>query len=266
MTLFELLFLAVRLPFAALVYGAQAVGRVVGDLAEIGDGGRALLEGGEYDFAEPELDRVARPPDFAEPDYGLMEAQQANPPSGWQTPLALPAGFARFPTDDVQREPTKEDRKMDQDLSGDMVKVVQYSIVSVVTSAGGGARVLSCPWLLGNGSDAHHHEAGPKDCDLRETNVVAFSDDMTGEDFTSWIMSKHCDSIDYALRNFSGGPQHAKAQSRKYLRVAFSVIGRFAPADINYVELQAGAVAEIAERLKKPIPIPVPVSVTKKKK
>ena len=146
---------------------------------------------------------------------------------------------------------------MDQDLSGDMVKVVQYSIVNVVPGIADNERVV----------------AGP--C------IVAFSDDMTGADFTAWIIAEQCP--DYGVptpkphdhgsgdsekdcechqkpchcKDITGpnefpcypGPNIEKCFDRKYLRVAYSVMGRFAVADIDWNQLQAISVAKIAEKL-----------------
>ncbi|MEM7354679.1 MAG: hypothetical protein AAF657_27975 [Acidobacteriota bacterium] len=112
-----------------------------------------------------------------------------------------------------------------QDLSGDKIKVVQYYIVSVVPGIADNARVL----------------AGPE--------VVAFGDDMTSEDFTAWIIAEN--SPPYLEDDEPCYPpgKVSRCWDRKYLRVAFSVMGRFSKAKIDWKELQALSVAKIAEKL-----------------
>lgn len=234
MRLFELLYLMVRLPVAAFVYGVEAFGRVLGDVQEIAGGGYGLLAAEAHDVIEAEILWSDEAPVS---DLGA-----------WGEPLPLLPETSSFVTYDVPKEPTKEDRKVDQDLSGDMVKVVQYTIVSVATGPGGQAFVLSTEY----GTDVRGRSPDPsiaKEPPLREVNVIAFSDDMTGEDFTSWMMSIHSEDINRALKNI---PALAEAllvgvRARKYLRVAYSVIGRFAPADIDYTELQAAATVQLAK-------------------
>jgi hypothetical protein len=142
------------------------------------------------------------------------------------------AGGAR---DGAGDQPSKEDKSMyqDQDLSGNMVKVVQYCIVSVVTSIDDNARVIVQP------------------------RIKAFADDMTAEDFTSWVIAEDHHLIDEYKEYYDKehGEEHdhhhhhhvgPRPWDRKYLRVAFTVMGRFSPAEIDWTELQAMAVARIA--------------------
>ncbi len=114
----------------------------------------------------------------------------------------------------------KGDRTMDQDLSGDQVKVVQYTIVSVVPNINDETRVL----------------VGPK--------TVAFTNNMTASDFTSWIIALNCKELDQVCVN------------RKYVRVAFSVQGRFAPVKPDYAQEQVLALGEINRTLRKGFNIP----------
>ena len=114
---------------------------------------------------------------------------------------------------------TKEERKMaDNSLSNDQVKVVQYTILSIKPD------------------DEHAlkgFEAGPK------TRVV--TDNMTGEDFTSWVISE-----------YFGDPGHEAIpdDDRKYVRVSYAVTSSFAPEDANYPKEQIAVLKEIAANTK----------------
>lgn len=110
-----------------------------------------------------------------------------------------------------------------QSLSGKGIKVVQYCIVSVVPNLADNARVL----------------VGPK--------VVAFGDEMTSEDFTAWIIAENTPPEPPPKDSCFPPEKIARCWERKYLRVAFTVMGRFAKADIDWKELQALSVARIAE-------------------
>lgn len=213
MSFFELLYRMVRLPWAMVAYGLEAFGRAVEDLREIADGGLDLLD----------------EPPWWEDDQDFE-------------------GFVHFAETDFQGNSVKEANRMyvDQDLSGNMVKVVQYVIVSVATDVADNARVVT-----------------PR------PRVVAFSDDMTSEDFTSWIMATFCDDIDdWEKKHMPRDPgpsdleegdldpdeEHPRARHRrrkraKYFRVAFTVMGRFAAADFDYEQMQAFQLRRIANRL-----------------
>lgn len=121
----------------------------------------------------------------------------------------------------------------DQDLSGDMVKAVQYCILSVVTGIADDAKIV----------------LGPR--------MIAFGDDMTEEDFAAWIMAKDAKEIEEHkekwLEKMKDDPDcppfFLKSFDRKFLRVAYSVMGRFSPAAIDWDQLQAISVAKIADWL-----------------
>ena len=167
---------------------------------------------------------------------------------------AAPPGraFARRGETDTPKEETV--MNMDQDLSGNMVKVVQYTIVSVATGADDTARVLTDP------------------------KQIAFADDMTAADFTSWILSmpenkrEIAKTIERHYRRLClhrtgdelckrlRGPELAAYQGSdfirllkdpKFHRVAFFVMSRFAQADIDWEQEQARYLSDIAEELRK---------------
>lgn len=175
-----------------------------------------------------------------------------------------PAGFSSIET---KTEPPLQGKEeplvsIDQDLSGDMVKVVQYTIVSVATDIIDDARVI---W-------------GPK--------TVAFGDDMTAADFSVWRlavdgpkigewidwMCKHprkhnvnplddfpalapvCPSVRFP-QPFDYERHKSILKNPKWYRVAFHVMGRFAPVDIDWAESQARSLRMLAEHLKPPVPV-----------
>ncbi|MCG8462178.1 MAG: hypothetical protein MI919_38330, partial [Holophagales bacterium] len=83
--------------------------------------------------------------------------------------------------------------------------------------------------------------------------AVAFGDDMTPEDFTAWMIAENPPPPPEPPNGDDPcyPPGHLeKCWDRKYLRVAFNVMGRFARAEINWKELQAMSVAKIADRIK----------------
>lgn len=199
MDVVELFYRMARLPWAFFAYGLQALSRWVADLREIAEGGLDLLDD--------------RP---------------------WHDAAALASGDE--PVDhDFEPTPFKEVRSMniDQDLSGDMVKAVQYCILSVVTGIADDAKIVLGPCL------------------------IAFGDDMTEEDFTAWIMAKDAKEIEEHkkkwLKKMEGDPDFPpfflKCFDRKFLRVAYTVMGRFSPAAIDWEQMQAVSVARIADRL-----------------
>ncbi len=204
------------LPMRTFLHGMERMVDTLKDIQHLTDRGADSMLGPMARAAPP----PPSPPPFAAPARDLQDPK----PSVFPEPLT--AGSAR---DVAGAQPSKEERRMytDQDLSGDMVKVVQYCIVSVVTGIDDNARVLFGP------------------------NVVAFADDMSPEDFTAWIIASNCDAIDKYKDNFNlhGHGPGPLPWDRKYLRVAFTVMGRFSPADIDWTELQAVSVAKIARHL-----------------
>ena len=122
---------------------------------------------------------------------------------------------------------------VDQDLSGDMVKVVQYTIVSIATDIIDDARVIQDP------------------------KTVAFADDMTAADFTAWRLSVDRHDINKCIeekcRKREWRSFKSILQNPKWYRVAFHVISRFAPVDIDWAESQARSMQLIANHLRPPI-------------
>lgn len=143
---------------------------------------------------------------------------------------------------------------VDQDLSGDMVKVVQYCIVSVLTDADGNAPVFSDRYASTQEDSSSSDQPRPWPPLIGTPQVIAFSNDMTPEDFTAWIIGQHSEEIErYKRHHHHHSHPGPSWWNRKYLRVAFSVISRFAQADVDWEELQARATWRIAEHTRPPI-------------
>ena len=210
---------------------------------------------------------------------------------------------------------------LNQDLSGNLVKVVQYSIVSVATTPDENAHIIPIrpidprfekvieekvkeeeerlnqvltvanvggaldnkdvrkafpdvifKELIGenNGNDKpgkedkiyyswtfKHRKIKEKikrlSSPLKMTsNFVAFADDMTPEDFSSWITSMHAKDIEEGaphIKENSMFSRDLKSFIRKNIRVAFIVIDRFSPGDMDWEQLQALATAKQSQTL-----------------
>ncbi len=97
---------------------------------------------------------------------------------------------------------TKENRKMaDNSLSNNQVKVVQYSILTIRPD----------------------HEHLLEACDDRWPKTKVFADNMTGEDFTAWVIAE-----------FVGKEKKLPKDVSKYLRVSYDVVSTYAPEDPHY--------------------------------
>lgn len=108
---------------------------------------------------------------------------------------------------------TKENRKMaDNSLSNDQVKVVQYSILTIR-------------------ADHEHVLAGST---WPQTKV--FADNMTGEDFTAWVIAEFVSKHSEDLKK---DPDIAK-----YLRVSYDVVSTYAAEDPHYERALVNAAQE----------------------
>ncbi len=105
----------------------------------------------------------------------------------------------------------------DRNLSGDDLKVVEYSILSVKPEMKDEKRIYT----------------GPK--------LVSFSDDMTPEDFVTWVVAM------YVQKH----PEKVHHKDKKYLRVCWRVLCRFAIDDPDYEANQAKSLQEISDTLKR---------------
>ena len=159
--------------------------------------------------------------EIAEQSLGRMVNRASSATRGVQIPVS-PREIIRQETGAARGTTTngEGERTMDQDLSGDQVKVVQYTIISVVPNVNDETRVL----------------VGPK--------TVAFTNSMTAADFTSWVIAINCHELDRLCLN------------RKYIRVAYSVQGRFAPATPDYAQEQVIVLEQINQTLRKGFNIP----------
>jgi hypothetical protein len=114
---------------------------------------------------------------------------------------------------------SQEDVKMaDNDLTNsDKVKVVQYTILTIMP-------------------DDEHPLEGFKN----SPRTKVFSDAMTGEDFTSWVIADYFQQPNH---------EHIKPENKKYLRVAYEVISTFDKEDANYDKEQVDALRGIQRTL-----------------
>ena len=109
----------------------------------------------------------------------------------------------------------------DRNLSGNDLKVVEYSIVSVKPELRDDHRLLT----------GHH------------PYLISFTDDMTGEDFVTWIVASY-------LQTPEGIAKKVQHKDKKYLRVCWRVMCRFSIEDTDYQEKQADYLKDISQTLK----------------
>ena len=105
----------------------------------------------------------------------------------------------------------KEMTMADTNLSDDMLKLVSYSIVCIERGA---EKVLLC-----------------QDCKI-------FGDNMTDCDFDSWVIADYCEHHDVPCE-------------KKYLRVAYTVQGRWPKPDLQYEEKQLERLEGIEDAIRK---------------
>lgn len=107
----------------------------------------------------------------------------------------------------------EETRAMpDTNLADDMVKLVRYTIVSIKRD----------------------------DEKILKRDEEIFDDNMTDDAFASWVISKYGDS------------QGLSSNDRKYLRVSYEVLGRWARQDRKYEKRQLEVLEGIRQELAKP--------------
>ncbi len=104
----------------------------------------------------------------------------------------------------------KEESMADKNLSDDMLKLVSYSIVCIER---GNEKVLLC-----------------NACEL-------FADNMTDCDFDSWVIASYCE-------------KHRVRCDRKYLRVAYEVLGRWEKPDLQFEVKQLERLEDISDAIR----------------
>lgn len=163
-----------EIPFRVFFYGMELAVRAVEEVQGPAWGGN-----GSAPSPPPPVDRPAWPPPAPGPEppsWGQLPARATETTEAKERPMAL-----------------------DTDLSGEDLKVVEYSILTVKREVKDHDRILY----------------GPK--------TVAVSDDMEPQDFASWVIS---------LFMQDPKPEAAKARERldhngkKYLRVTYTVQAR----------------------------------------
>ena len=111
----------------------------------------------------------------------------------------------------------KEERSMacDTNLSGDDLKIVEYSIVNINPDIKDAQRILFGP------------------------ATIAFTDDMTGEEFAAWVIALFVQ--DY--------PNKVRHDDKKYLRVCYCVHCRFKIEQAETEKEQVEVLKEIRDEL-----------------
>ncbi len=140
----------------SLLYGAE---RLTAPLAGVERLRRRETQPSQH---PPSPNVVVPPPPLLRPPP-LPATSLPEPELGHLADGPVPTFHANYLSDETEEE--ERAMSIDQDLSGDLVKVVQYSVVSVATDVTDTARVLC------------------------EPKMIAFADDMTAADFTAWILS-----------------------------------------------------------------------------
>ena len=99
-------------------------------------------------------------------------------------------------------------------LSNDRVKVVEYSILTIKPD------------------HEHHFPHFPR--------IRVFSDNMTGEDFTSWVIAEYFQEHPDAVPD---------PKDKKYVRVCWDVKCTFEPEDANYDKEEVDVLKQIRDAI-----------------
>lgn len=156
---------------------------------------------------------------------GAPSAPAAVAPPAATTPSAVPIvavrpdaidpGVFGDATPPVKRDKEEPTMSCDQNLSGDDIKVVQYSIITIESNVKDDDRVIGAP-----------------------NQIKVVSDDMTGEEFSNWIIASSCKDL--------------KEHDSRYLRVCYCVLCRYKKQDVDYQQEQIDALHEIRDAIDKP--------------
>ena len=112
----------------------------------------------------------------------------------------------------------------DRNLSDDMVKLVEYSIVTI----------------------QREHER------LLTRGEKIVTDNMTGEAFASWMIAEYLQSRDYKEKVEKDKERwKIKHEEKKYLRVYYNVLDRWPEQDLEYEEKQLKVLKGIEDAILK---------------
>ena len=194
--MFQIISQILKLPLEAFVFGMEMLAKTVQGVQKLADRGIDTILGGV--------------------------AQNSREARG--DPHALNSESIASTTDEAvvdEAQPTpKEERKMaDNSLGNDLVKVVQYTILSIKP-------------------DEERALKGFKE----SPRTRVFSDNMTGEDFTSWVIAQYFQEPDH---------EEIAENDKKFLRVSYSVISTFAKEDANYEKETVDVLRQIATSTQK---------------
>jgi len=188
-----------KLPLEAFVFGMQMLAKTVQGMQKLADSGiDAILGKGA--------------PSSGEEQGGPNALDSEDTSSTTESAVE----------DSAQPKPKEEGKMPDNSLSNDLVKVVQYTILTVKP-------------------DHEHALKGFEDSPRTKT----FTDNMTGEDFSSWVIADYFHEPDH---------ERIDEEDKKYLRVSYSVTSTFAPEDANYPKKQVEVLEVIAKELKQKPP------------
>lgn len=196
-----------RLPITAFVYGMELFIRTIRELQSITDQSIEVAVSG-----------------IAPPDWNDLKSDAT-------------ASATNGANQNSAETILKEEKEMSEsDLSNDRVKVVEYYILSIKPDH---------EHVLGDPIDKHG-ENGPEEVEgyRREgkrhfPRVKVFTDNMTGEDFASWVIA------DY----FQGEHESLDHKDKKYLRVCYDVICTFAAEEAEYDREQVQVLRQIRDVL-----------------
>lgn len=199
----------VRLPLTAFVYSMELFIRTMKEMQNITDQGIDAVVSG-----------------VALPDKGDLKSDAI-------------ASATSGANQDSAETILKEEKKMSEsDLSNDRVKVVEYYILSIKPDY---------EHVLGDPIDKHEHESGAAETGeyRREgrrhfPRVKVFTDNMTGEDFASWVIADYFQDRDH---------ESLAHKDKKYLRVCYDVICTFAAEDAQYDREEVQVLRQIRDVL-----------------
>jgi hypothetical protein len=200
--MFELLGQLIRLPITAFVFGMEMLVKTLQGWQEIADRGLITI------VAEVSDARESLPEARSDPQGDESETDDSV-------------------EDGAESKPKEESQMSENSLNNDKVKVVEYTILSIKPDH---ERVLDIPPDKNDPSKKGH--TFPK--------VRVFSDNMTGEDFASWVIAEY----------FQEHPGVLDPKDKKYVRVCYDVKCTFEPEDAHYDKEEVDVLREIRDAIK----------------
>ena len=246
----------IRLPIEMLIFSVEMFGQTMRGMQDIADRSltEVLAEGVEPspDVTSSGYPEAARPEPVREAEASYQEAESLPLPApvsagpATPSPVAPPVPAQSFAAPEAlsQVEPPRhvhnpfnqgpptiggppqaEERRImaDTNLSDDMVKLVEYSIVSIQRE---------------------------KERRLYSGEQIV-TENLTGEAFASWMITQYLQSEGYASQVAEDASNTIRERDRKYLRVFYNVLDRWPEQSLDYEEKQLDILKDIAEALGK---------------